>query len=289
MRVPWSLAAPFGGVLLLRLVQPDFLSMCSTNSVRSTAHAAAPGAGAEGGAVVRVPVLSGFEHLPVCHHRRRDTAGPVSRKASSDAPSPPDLDHGGLRRMSDPSLMHDAESAKRGPGRPRHADTEERAYRAVLELFGQKGFDGMSLDAVAKSAGVGKSSIYLRWKNKRKLLLEAIKDMEAHHVYPDDEGLGIRDYLISYGRGRAQLYLGEYGPAMGQPHLGLLRPPGGVPGPPRREHQPRGAPGGAPHRPGRRRRRAAGRPRGDRPAVRAGGGPSSSACSSTGRTRPPSP
>ena len=116
--------------------------------------------------------------------------------------------------MSDSSLTQDESPVKRGPGRPRHADTEERAYRAVLELFGQKGFDGMSLDAVAQTAGVGKSSIYLRWKNKRELLLEAIKDMESHHVYPDDEGLGIRDYLISYGRGRAQLYLGEYGAAM---------------------------------------------------------------------------
>lgn len=35
--------------------------------------------------------------------------------------------------------VEQAALVRRGPGRPRHADTEERAYRSVLELFGQKG------------------------------------------------------------------------------------------------------------------------------------------------------
>ncbi len=103
---------------------------------------------------------------------------------------------------------------RRGPGRPRHADTEARAYRAVLELFGQKGWSSLSLDAVAQRAGVGKSSIYLRWKDKGELLLDAMRDMESHHVYPDQEGLGVRDYLLAYAHGRADLYLGEYGAAL---------------------------------------------------------------------------
>jgi AcrR family transcriptional regulator len=103
---------------------------------------------------------------------------------------------------------------RRGPGRPRHPDTEARAYRAVLELFGQKGWSGVSLDAVATRAGIGKSSIYLRWHDKRELLLDAIRDLEAHHVNPQTEGLSIRDYLVAHARARAELLLGEHGPAI---------------------------------------------------------------------------
>ncbi|WP_127128691.1 TetR/AcrR family transcriptional regulator [Georgenia sp. SYP-B2076] len=107
-----------------------------------------------------------------------------------------------------------AAPARRGPGRPRRADTEERCYLAVLELFGQKGWSGLSLDAVAHHAGIGKSAVYLRWKDKRALLLDAIRDMESRHVNPTQEGLDLREYLIAYTRARAELYLGEHGAAM---------------------------------------------------------------------------
>ncbi|GAA1631844.1 TetR/AcrR family transcriptional regulator [Georgenia ruanii] len=103
------------------------------------------------------------------------------------------------------------QETKRGPGRPRHADTEDRAYRAVLDLFGQRGWAGVSLDAVASHAGIGKSSIYLRWKDKHALLLDAVRHLEAGHVNPDP-GLGIRDYLVAHARGRAELMLGPHGP-----------------------------------------------------------------------------
>jgi AcrR family transcriptional regulator len=104
-----------------------------------------------------------------------------------------------------------AQDTKRGPGRPRHADTEDRAYRAVLDLFGQRGWAGVSLDAVASHAGIGKSSIYLRWKDKHALLLDAVRHLEVGHVNPTPE-LGIREYLIAHARRRAELLLGERGP-----------------------------------------------------------------------------
>ncbi|MPV88225.1 TetR/AcrR family transcriptional regulator [Georgenia ruanii] len=104
---------------------------------------------------------------------------------------------------------------RRGPGRPRHADTEARAYRAVLELFGQRGWAGLSLDGVATHAGIGKSSIYLRWKDKRDLLMDALHDLEEHLVVPDEsENLTIREYLVGHAVARAELYLGEHGRAL---------------------------------------------------------------------------
>src|SRR4051794_13301982 len=104
---------------------------------------------------------------------------------------------------------------RRGPGRPRHADTEARAYRAVLELFGRRGWAGLSLDGVATHAGIGKSSIYLRWKDKRDLLLDALRDLESHLTVPVDiAGVTLRDHLVAHARARAELYLGEHGPAL---------------------------------------------------------------------------
>ncbi|WP_164737202.1 TetR/AcrR family transcriptional regulator [Georgenia sp. SYP-B2076] len=104
---------------------------------------------------------------------------------------------------------------RRGPGRPRHADTEARAYHAVLELFGRRGWAGLSLDGVATHAGIGKSSIYLRWKDKRDLLLDALRDLESHLAVPTDiAGVTLRDHLVAHARARAELYLGEHGPAL---------------------------------------------------------------------------
>jgi AcrR family transcriptional regulator len=104
--------------------------------------------------------------------------------------------------------------ARRGPGRPRHTDVEPRSYEAVLALFGQHGWDGLTLDAVATQAGIGKSSIYLRWKTKRELLLDAVRDFETRHVSPADTGQPLREYLVEYCVARGRLLLGVHGPTM---------------------------------------------------------------------------
>jgi AcrR family transcriptional regulator len=121
---------------------------------------------------------------------------------------------------------HTPTPVRRGPGRPRHADTEERAYRAVLELFGHRGWAGLSLDGVATHAGIGKSSIYLRWKDKRDLLLDALRDLENRYVNPEEtEGMSLRDYLVAHAKARANLYLGEHGPAISHLYSAALANP----------------------------------------------------------------
>lgn len=105
--------------------------------------------------------------------------------------------------------------ARRGPGgRPRQTDVEPRCYAAVLELFGQHGWAGLSLDAVASHAGIGKSGIYLRWKSKRELLLEAVRYFETRRENPVDEGQPLREYLVEYCLARGHLLLGPHGPTM---------------------------------------------------------------------------
>lgn len=63
---------------------------------------------------------------------------------------------------------------RRGRGRPRTPGAEERIIEAALEEYGEHGWAGFTMDGVARRAGVGKSTVYLRWQDKDSLLTEAV-------------------------------------------------------------------------------------------------------------------
>jgi AcrR family transcriptional regulator len=77
------------------------------------------------------------------------------------------------------------EVAPRRRGRPR----DERARRAILQatraLLARAGFTGLTVDAVAAEAGVGKATIYRRWPSKELLVLEAVREVTAPITVPD--------------------------------------------------------------------------------------------------------
>ncbi|WP_300640359.1 TetR/AcrR family transcriptional regulator [Nocardioides sp.] len=62
----------------------------------------------------------------------------------------------------------------RPAGRPRDADADDRIIDAALAEYAAHGHAGYSLNGVARRAGVGKSSIYLRWTDKESLLVGAV-------------------------------------------------------------------------------------------------------------------
>lgn len=45
---------------------------------------------------------------------------------------------------------------------------------AALEEYGAHGWSGFTMDGVARRAGVGKSTVYLRWQDKDSLLTDAV-------------------------------------------------------------------------------------------------------------------
>jgi AcrR family transcriptional regulator len=59
-------------------------------------------------------------------------------------------------------------------GRPRDPDVARRALGAARELLAERGYAGVTFDEVAKRAGVGKSSLYLRWPTKPELVVAAV-------------------------------------------------------------------------------------------------------------------
>src|SRR5690348_5873402 len=61
-----------------------------------------------------------------------------------------------------------------GAGRPRDPQVDRRIAEAALGLFGDAGWAGFAMESVARRAGVGKASVYLRWSSKEALLTDAV-------------------------------------------------------------------------------------------------------------------
>lgn len=89
-------------------------------------------------------------------------------------------------------------------GRPRSAGVDEALLDATLQLAGEVGINGMSMDDLAQRAGVSKATIYRRWPSKEALVLDAL----ASAIRPFD--------LVDTGSARGDLavYLGELGRRM---------------------------------------------------------------------------
>jgi AcrR family transcriptional regulator len=99
-----------------------------------------------------------------------------------------------------------------GPGRPRDRAVDERVINAALGLYGDVGWSGFSLEAVARRAGVSKGSIYLRWSSKDELLDDALVQNVAGGISTTDTG-SLKTDLTHLARSLLALYLGSNGRA----------------------------------------------------------------------------
>ena len=75
-------------------------------------------------------------------------------------------------------------STPRLPGRPRDPEVDRAILSATLRLLGEQGYAGMSVDAVAAAAGVGKTTIYRRFATKADLATAAVASMIDEHARP---------------------------------------------------------------------------------------------------------
>ena len=57
----------------------------------------------------------------------------------------------------------------------RTTDTKERLIQAALELFSENGYEGTSVDQIAKAVGIRAPSIYAHFKGKEEIL-QAVRD-----------------------------------------------------------------------------------------------------------------
>ena len=98
-------------------------------------------------------------------------------------------------------------AATRRPGRRRDESKDDAILLATRELLAERGFDGMTMDAVADRAGAGKATVYRRWPSKVQLTIDAMlcapgTPMSADDV-PDTGSLRSDLLAVRFGRKRS--------------------------------------------------------------------------------------
>ena len=64
-------------------------------------------------------------------------------------------------------------------GRPRSKNVDSKIIEATKQLLAHTSPDALSIEAIAKQAGVGKASIYRRYKNKNQIVLAALSEIKS--------------------------------------------------------------------------------------------------------------
>jgi AcrR family transcriptional regulator len=80
-------------------------------------------------------------------------------------------------------------------GRPRDATADDAILRAAAELVAEEGYNRVSMDAVARRAGVARATVYRRWPSKAQLVHEAV------FPEPETSALSQPGSLAEYVRG----------------------------------------------------------------------------------------
>src|SRR5260221_11019214 len=74
-------------------------------------------------------------------------------------------------------------------GRPRSEPAHRALLDAVLREFVARGYEAMSLEAIAASAGVSKITLYRRWDSKLALVREVLQSLSDETPMEDQGSL----------------------------------------------------------------------------------------------------
>lgn len=99
------------------------------------------------------------------------------------------------------------------PRKPAHEqfDTLKAIREQAFSLFGRYGYEGASIDGIAKAAGLSKGALYWHFENKEKLYLDCLRQLHAiYNAYIFDpmrtQGDGVaRTLTLFTGLGRMLL------------------------------------------------------------------------------------
>lgn len=89
-----------------------------------------------------------------------------------------------------------AERTPSGAAVLRSQITEAVLEATYLEL-GDVGFARLSMESIARRAGVGKPALYRRWKSKRELVAEALKELITQNT-PDIDTGSLEEDILKY-------------------------------------------------------------------------------------------
>ncbi len=97
------------------------------------------------------------------------------------------------------------------PGRPKDPEKRAAILDAAQRLFPDRGYDGVSMDAIAQAAGVSKLTVYSHFEDKESLFAAAVttccEDLLPHRVFTPADGQPMHDVLEAIGRGFIDLVM----------------------------------------------------------------------------------
>src|SRR5918998_1402637 len=85
------------------------------------------------------------------------------------------------------AVMTDPPRTSRG-GRPRDPSRDGVIRAAILSLLAEVGYTALTMDAVAAEAGVGKATIYRRWRTKQELVVDTVSEVNRAWTLTADTG-----------------------------------------------------------------------------------------------------
>jgi AcrR family transcriptional regulator len=90
-------------------------------------------------------------------------------------------------------------------GRPRSEEAHRAILAAVIELLPEHGLGGLTIEAVAARAGVGKTTIYRHWDTKNDMVVEALRGLSPAGSPPDTGSLaGDLEAIVMLQRDRLE-------------------------------------------------------------------------------------
>lgn len=100
------------------------------------------------------------------------------------------------------------------PGRPRDVEVDAAILDSVRSRLGRDGYERMTIDDVARDAGVTRPTVYRRWASKKQLVAAAVGGLSSSDAPPPTGDVRADLFAISeslYARFEAGRHLGLLG------------------------------------------------------------------------------
>jgi AcrR family transcriptional regulator len=118
---------------------------------------------------------------------------------------------------TDLTISRDPSLRRRGlsRGRPRSEESEEAILAATIQLLSEKPLRDISIEEIARKAGVGKATIYKWWPSKAYVALDAFVRKTNRMVPTPDTG-SLRSDIVEQLRSLTMFYMSPVGHILGQ-------------------------------------------------------------------------
>src|SRR6201996_6794180 len=114
-----------------------------------------------------------------------------------------------------PKNNWDRSTKPQSRGRPRSEESEEAILAATIQLLSEKPLRDISMEEIARNAGVGKATIYKWWPSKAYVALDAFL-RKANRMLPTPDTGSVRSDILEQIRALMVFYQSPAGHIMGQ-------------------------------------------------------------------------